>query len=127
MVFLVESTPCAIESWLYGHLEELHKINGESLEAVRADIMEEQAARPSPTRSQCRGDHFRAGRLVDHGAGERPSSGVDGAMPGQTGTDERLTAVESSMASLTDAVLQELSLLRQALLQSSQDKDPEEK
>ncbi|MCP5157216.1 MAG: AAA family ATPase [Ectothiorhodospiraceae bacterium] len=109
---------------LYGYLEELHTIDVKALDSVASDIIEEQGGTT--------GAYAKAGGLAgvngvdyeEEGEGDDHRAASDASRarrptPGPDPTDQRLQAVESNMASLTDAVRQELSLLRQALLGSA--------
>jgi len=112
---------------LYGCLEELHTLDRTALEAVSHDIVEEQGGgadedarleggpgpgelRPPPPR-------------LEGSNGARPQGAGNGAQ-GHGGADsahrqeERLKSVEHSMIELTSAMREELSLLRQAMLES---------
>jgi len=108
---------------LYGYLEEIHHIDQAALNSVAQDIIEEQGGpvedssatlppldAPSPLTLP---ETTAISGETDH-AGSPPE------------TDQRLASMEQSMSSLTDAVRQELQLLRRALLnQKDPDDDPE--
>ncbi len=110
---------------LYGYLEEIHVLNGHGLASVANDIIEEQggpadSARmdlppletPPPVESPEPADTLSASTTP-------PSSEPSGD------SDNRLAAVEQSMADLTGAVREELTLLRKALL-NQRDPDDDE-
>ena len=102
---------------LYGYLEELHEIDQSALSAVASDLIEEQGGTPSPALSSVVG----MPSLV--APDSAPASPAVSVPPSTPGDGDRLAAVENSVASLADALKEELSLLRQALL--AQDKNGE--
>ena len=110
---------------LYGYLEGLHRLDETAIRSVTADIVEEH------------------GGADDEVAEEAPTLAVPEPVNGAAATaahtatkaqDSRLSAVEDSVASLADALKQEMGLLRQALLAGegrgrkavSKDDNPEE-
>jgi len=96
--------------FLYAHLEELHRINRAALEAVTRELVEEQGGGDS-------GEYALASLREQAPA---PSPGTSrrarSAAPRGSDTDRRLEAMETSMASLTGAMREELALLRKALM-----------
>ena len=107
---------------LFGYLEELHELDMEALSSVAHDIIEEQMG-PSP--------HEDDGlpsleSLVGGQSGDalpsppRESSRPKTRIEADPESSQRLAAMEQSMSDLTNAVRQELSLLREALLQKKE-------
>ncbi len=105
---------------LYGCLEELHTLDSEALAAVAADIVEEQGASTAsraalahlrgeepPQSSPERVEYSEGGLTMKMNVAQKTSAGPD---------DTRLAAVETNMAALTEAFRQELSSLRDAIL-----------
>ena len=92
---------------LFAYLEELHEIGPEALREVAKDIVEEQGGSTDIHAKPVRGSPVSSSSDADLEEGQ-----------GQE-TRQRLTAVESSMASLTDAVREELAMLREALLEKN--------
>ncbi len=111
---------------LYGYLEEIHEINRDGLNSVANDIIEEQG---SPVDS----DHMELPPLEispqidsdEQPAGTQSMSTPRPSSTPSTESDSRLAAVEQSMADLTGAVREELTLLRKALL-NQRDPDDDE-
>lgn len=107
---------------LFAYLEEKHQIDEDMVRTVAKDIIEEQGGELENTGSILRlsipevGDD-EPGDL-QHGAGRRDALSLN--------QEKRLGAVEESVTALTEAMRQELSMLRQALAQqnaSNKDKD----
>ncbi len=108
---------------LLGALEELHHIDRAALETVTRDIVEEQGGGDTgeyavASLRQEVTAHAPPGAARAAGAAAQPAPGPAGA-----DTEQRLAAVETSMASLTDAVREELALLRKALMGKAQGDD----
>ena len=107
---------------LYGCLEELKRIDVSALEAVTADIVNEQGGGDEATMAPAVTGGSRAEELDGEWTGSLPPPAgrlSDGTQP------DRLAAVESSVASLADAVREELSLLRKVLLDRGQGDKPD--
>ncbi len=108
---------------LYGYLEEIHQIDQGALNSVAQDIIEEQGG-PMEDPSATLPPLDTPSQLISPEPAA-DNGGKDHAAP-TSETDNRLASMEQSMSSLTDAVRQELQLLRQALLnQKDPDDDPE--
>ena len=98
---------------LFAYLEELHEIGPDALAEVARDIAEEQGGSTGPQTKPTTA---------------RQGSSRESAPPAEQGngdaqTEDRLNAMENNMASFTDAVREELSLLRQALLEQKRKPD----
>ena len=100
---------------LFAYLEELRDIGPDALAEVARDIAEEQGGTTGP--------HNRP--VSSHPRPTEQLSEIDRG-GGTADTRERLRTMESNMASLTDAVREELSLLRQALLEQHRKPDGED-
>lgn len=95
---------------LYGFLEGLHRIDEDAIKSVTADIVEEHGGADDDVEEGAPDLNVPAysnGGAVPEGAPATPTPAVD---------NSRLSAVEDSVATLTDALKEEMSLLRQALL-----------
>jgi putative secretion ATPase (PEP-CTERM system associated) len=95
---------------LYGYLEELKAIDVAAFDAVASDIVEEHGGgdigpEPAPLAPA-------PGSTIEYQPARR-------AAPATPADDTRLSAVETSVASLTEAVREELHLLRKALLEGA--------
>jgi general secretion pathway protein A len=106
---------------LFGSIEELHHITLESFRAVTRDILEEQGA----TTGELRGldpnndpDPDPDPRPV--AKEPRPRTAVVAPSEAE-GSSERLEAMETSVASLAEAMREEMSLLREALMARKND------
>ena len=111
---------------LYGYLEELHELNHQALHAVAHDILEEQGVEVDGRPQLGPTDPSMTGL-----APAEPRRSADPVGPSAGETEEsmqgRLNAMETSMASLTDAVREELSLLRRALLDASRREEDDDR
>lgn len=108
---------------LYGYLEEIHQIDQGALNSVAEDIIEEQGGPMEDTGATLPPLDTPSPLILPEPAAD--SGATDHAAPASE-TDHRLASMEQSMSSLTDAVRQELQLLRQALLnQKAPDDDTE--
>jgi general secretion pathway protein A len=111
---------------LFGCLEELHHITFESFRAVRHDLMEEQGA---TTQELSQGAHEpspstqRAAQASDS---DRLSKRSEAAGGGSSSEDERISAMERSVASLAETMRDELSLLRNALVERGDERNDNE-
>lgn len=92
---------------LFGSLEELSVIGPEALETVAGDIVEEQGLGDEP-------EPVQSASLGSLPTPEVPATAV---RSNGNGEDGRLAAVEQSVSTLADAVREELSLLRQTLIE----------
>ncbi|MEM7504624.1 MAG: XrtA/PEP-CTERM system-associated ATPase [Pseudomonadota bacterium] len=114
---------------LFGCLEELSHISMDAFRSVRHEIMDEQGATTQELR---RVAPDAVPEPASKPASERKSSrkadAQNGAAEAQTGPDEqdRISAMERSVASLAEAMRDELALLRHALTESAGKKDAEE-
>ena len=98
---------------LFAYLEELHEIGPDSLAEVARDIVEEQGGGVDepPPKSMA--------ELKAPARNGRDSLSEDEAGSPASSTQARLSAMETSMESLTDAVREEIAMLRQALLEQN--------
>ena len=99
---------------LYGYLEELHEIDQPALNAVASDIIEEQGGGPSTALAG--GAPAPSLQAPEFNEAAPLASDTELPEPAVPANDERLAAVENSVASLAGALKEELSLLREALL-----------
>lgn len=95
---------------LFGSIEELHHITLDSFRSVTRDILEEQGATTGELRSHDTGVPEEPARPARTRAAT-PSADVSGA------NEDRLVAMETSVASLAESMREEMTLLREALLQ----------
>ncbi|MEM7254246.1 MAG: ATPase, partial [Pseudomonadota bacterium] len=93
---------------LYGCLEEENAITKDSLDAVCSDIINEQG-----------GPEFDAPEPSSVDAGVAAGARPNGSSAPAPSTD-RLAAVENSVSTLADAVREELTLLRKAIIDKDQ-------
>ncbi len=102
---------------LYGYLEELHEIRRHALDAVANDIIEEQGGLPDEASLSAPAEEDLP-RLEPElpALSARPVASEPVVTPIDDNPDQRLAAVEQSMADLTGAVREQLALLRKALL-----------
>jgi general secretion pathway protein A len=105
---------------LYGYLEEIHRIDQAALNSVAQDIIEEQGGPVEDTSATLPPLDAPSPLALPETTAISGETEHAGSSPE---TDERLASMEQSMSSLTDAVRQELQLLRQALLNQ---KDPDD-
>ena len=119
---------------LFGFLEELHAIGGAEFDAVARDLIEEQGgvdegldeapplAEPAPV------PPVAESLPVQRPEGQRTEDQrPEDQRPGdQRPEDQRLAAVENSVATLADAIREELSSLRKVLLEERRRSDEHE-
>ena len=115
---------------LFGCLEELHTLDGDALRSVARDIVEEHGggiedepkmAPPDPSSVV---GIMEGGGQPGGGNGALPPAGAgNGAADHMRNQDDRLKSMENSMAELTNAMKDELSLLREAMVTAMQKQD----